>query len=151
MTSRRGFLQTLGAVLGSTVLPSGAVASVVSAAPVAEVAAGVMAVAAVARQFKNSIVLDPQTFEPMVAVSVTENGETHYLASRTPLTLIKLDIKLDGKDPLDFIDHSTIEREQESSNLLDLVVIREQLEREGRSPLTDEETTMIMSKKKIPV
>jgi len=147
MTSRRGFLQSVGAVLGSTVLPSGAVASVVSAAPVAEVAAGVMAVAAVARQFKNSIVLDPQTFEPMVAVSVTENGETHYLASRTPLTLIKLD----GKDPLDFIDHSTIEREQESSNLLDLVVIREQLEREGRSPLTDEETTMIMSKKKIPV
>lgn len=147
MTTRRGFLQSVGAVLGSTVLPSGAVASVVSAAPVAEVAAGVMAVAAVARQFKNSIVLDPKTFEPMIAVSVTENGETHYLASRTPLTLIKLD----GKDPLDFIDHSTIEREQESSNLLDLVVIREQLEREGRSPLTDEETTMIMSKKKIPV
>ena len=144
MTSRRGFLQTIGAVFGSTVLPAGAVASVVSAAPVAEVAVGVMAAVAVARQFKTTVVLDAQTYEPLVAVAITENGETHALASRTPLNIVKID----GKNPLDFIDHSTPEKRQESQNLLNVVVIREQLEREGLPPLTDEEAAMIMAQNK---
>lgn len=144
MTSRRGFLQTIGAVFGSTVLPAGAVASVVSTAPVVEVAAGVMAAVAIARQFKTTVVLDAQTYEPLVAVAITENGETHALASRTPLNIVKID----GKNPLDFIDHSTPEKRQESQNLLDVVVIREQLEREGLPPLTDEEAAMIMAQNK---
>ncbi len=144
MTSRRGFLQTIGAVFGSTVLPAGAVASVVSTAPVVEVAAGVMAAIAVARQFKTTVVLDADTFEPQVAVSVTENGETHALPGRTPLRVVKID----GKGPLEFIDNSTTERRIESQNLLNVVVIREQLEREGLPPLTDEEAAMIMAQNK---
>jgi hypothetical protein len=144
MTSRRGFLQTIGAALGSTVLPAGAVASVVSTAPVVEVAAGVMAAVAVARQFKTTVVLDADTFEPQVAVSVTENGETHALPGRTPLRVVKID----GKGPLEFIDNSTTERRIESQNLLNVVVIREQLEREGLPPLTNEEAAMIMAQNK---
>lgn len=144
MTSRRGFLQTIGAVFGSTVLPAGAVASVVSTAPVVEVATGVMAAVAVARQFKTTVVLDADTFEPQVAVSVTENGETHALPGRTPLRVVKID----GKGPLEFIDNSTTERRIESQNLLNVVVIREQLEREGLPPLTDEEAAMIMAQNK---
>jgi hypothetical protein len=143
MTSRRGFLQTIGAALGSTVLPAGAVASVVSAAPVVEVAAEVMAVAAVARQFKTTRVLDPRTFEPKIAVAITADGESHYLHGSTPLD----QIKIDGKGPLDFIDNSTPERRQESQNLLDVVVIREQLERQGLPPLTNEEAALITARK----
>jgi hypothetical protein len=143
MTTRRGFLQSVGAVLGSTVLPSGAVASVVSAAPVAEVAAGVMAVAAVTRQFKTTVVLDANTFEPCVAVAVIENGERHYLQGHTPLTVVKID----DKTPLEFIDNSTPEKRQESQNLLDVVVIREQLERLSLPSLTNEETSIIMARK----
>ena len=143
MTSRRGFLQTVGAALSSTVLPAGAVASVVSAAPIVEVAAGVMAVAAVARQFKTTVVLDANTFEPCVAVAVTENGERHYLQGRTPLTVVKIG----DKTPLEFIDNSTPEKRQESQNLLDVVVVREQLERLGLPSLTNEETSIIMGRK----
>ena len=142
MTTRRGFLQTVGAALGSTMLPAGAVATVVTAAPVAEVAAGVMAVAAVARQFKTTVVLDANTFEPCVAVAVTENSETHFLQGRTPLTVVKIG----DKTPLEFIDNSTPERRQESQNLLDVIVIREQLERLGMPPLTDEEASIIMAR-----
>jgi len=142
MTTRRGFLQTMGAVFGSTVLPAGAVASVASAAPVAEVAVGVMAAAAVVRQFKTSMVLDPQTLEPKIAVSVTENGERHALAGCTYLN----EVKIDGKTPLEFIDNSTPEKRQESQNLLDVVVIREQLERQGLPPLTDFEAALLMAR-----
>jgi len=143
MTTRRRFLQSVGAVLGSTILPAGAVTSVVSAAPVAEVAAGVMTAAAVVRQFKTARVLDPRTFEPKIAVAITADGESHYLHGSTPLD----QIKIDGKGPLDFIDNSTPERRQESQNLLDVVVIREQLERQGLSPLTNEEAALIMARK----
>ena len=71
MTTRRGFLQTVGAALGSTMLPAGAIASVATAAPVAEVAAGVMAVAAVARRFGVlGGIIDPATFEPKTSVVI---------------------------------------------------------------------------------
>ena len=138
MTSRRGFLQTIGAALGSTVLPAGAVASVVSAAPVAEVATGVMAAVAVARQFKTTRVLNAQTFEPLMAVAVTENGETHYLPDRTPLVVV-MDELMDNRNP---------DQELESEALLELFVIRKQLEQQGLPPLTDEETVMIKAQKK---
>jgi hypothetical protein len=138
MTSRRGFLQTIGAALGSTVLPAGAVASVVSAAPVAEVAAGVMAVAAVARQFKTTRVLDADTFEPCVAVAITENGETHYLPDRTPLVVV-MDELMDNRNP---------DQELESEALLELFVIEKQLKQQGLPPLTNEETAMIKGQKK---
>jgi hypothetical protein len=144
MTSRRGFLQTLGAVFGSTVLPAGAVASVASAAPVAEVAAGVMAAVAVARQFKTTVVLDAQTYEPKIAVAITADDKSHYLGDSTPLS----EVKIDGKGPMEFIDHSTPERRIESQNLLNMVVIREQLERQGLPPLTNEEAAMIMAQNK---
>jgi len=143
MTTRRGFLQSIGAALGSTVLPAGAVASVATAAPVVEAAAGVLAVAAVVRQFTTARVLDPRTFEPKIAVAITTDGESHYLHGSIPLD----QIKIDGKGPLDFIDNSTPERRQESQNLLDVVVIREQLERGGLPPLTDEEASIIMARK----
>ena len=138
MTTRRGFLQSVGAALGSTVLPAGAVASVVSAAPVAEVAAGVMAVAAVARQFKTTRVLNAQTFEPVMAVAITENGETHYLPDRTPLVVV-----LD-----ELMDNRNFNQERESEALLDLFVIEKQLKQQGLPPLTNEETAMIKAQKK---
>ena len=142
MTTRRGFLQTVGAALGSTMLPAGAVATVATAAPVAEVAAGVMAVAAVARQFKTAMVIDAKTLEPVIAVAIKENGKTRYLQGRTPLDTVKIG----DKTPLEFIDNSTPEKRQESQNLLDMVVIREQLERLGMPPLTDEEASIIMAR-----
>ena len=142
MTTRRGFLQTVGAALGSTVLPAGAVATVVSAAPVAEAAAGVMAAVTVARQFKTAMVIDANTLEPVIAVAIKENGETRYLQERTPLDTVKIG----DKTPLEFIDNSTPERRQESHNLLDVIVIREQLERLGMPPLTDEEASIIMAR-----
>lgn len=138
MTTRRGFLQTIGAALGSTVLPAGAVASVVSAAPVAEVAAGVMAVAAVARQFKTTRVLNAQTFEPVMAVAITENGETHYLPDRTPLVVV-----LD-----ELMDNRNFDQELELEALLELFVIETQLKQQGLPPLTNEETAMIKAQKK---
>ena len=142
MTTRRGFLQTVGAALGSTMLPAGAIATVATAAPVAEAAAGVLAAAAVARQFKTAMVIDVHTLEPVIAVAIKENGETHYLQSRTPLA----EVKIGDKTPLEFIDYSTPEKRQESQNLLDMVVIREQLERLGMPPLTDEEASIIMAR-----
>lgn len=138
MTTRRGFLQSVGAALGSTVLPAGAIATVATAAPVAEVAAGVMAVAAVARQFKTTRVLNAQTFEPVMAVAITENGETHYLPDRTPLVVV-MDELMDNRNP---------DQERESEALLELFVIRKQLEQQGLPPLTDEETAMIKAQKK---
>ena len=138
MTTRRGFLQTIGAALGSTVLPAGAVASVVSAAPVAEVAAGVMTVAAVARQFKTTRVLNAQTFEPVMAVAITENGETHYLPDRTPLVVVMDEL----------MDNRNFNQELESEALLDLFVIETQLKQQGLPPLTNEETAMIKAQKK---
>ena len=138
MTTRRGFLQSVGAALGSTVLPAGAVASVVSAAPVAEVAAGVMTVAAVARQFKTTRVLNAQTFEPVMAVAITENGETHYLPDRTPLVVVMDEL----------MDNRNFNQELESEALLDLFVIETQLKQQGLPPLTNEETAMIKAQKK---
>jgi hypothetical protein len=143
MTTRRGFLQSVSAALGSTLLPAGAMASVATAAPVAEVAAGVLAAAAVVRQFKTSVVLDPQTFEPKIAVAITADNKSHYLGDSTPLEVIKID----GKTPLEYIDNSTPERRQESQNLLDVLVIREQLERQGLPPLTNEEAALITARK----
>ena len=138
MTTRRGFLQTVGAALGSTMLPAAATATVTTAAPVAEVAAGVLAVAAVARQFKTTRVLNAQTFEPVMAVAITENGETHYLPDRTPLVVV-MDELMDNRNP---------DQERESEALLELFVIRKQLEQQGLPPLTDEETVMIKAQKK---
>ena len=138
MTTRRGFLQTIGAALGSTVLPAGAITSVVSAAPVAEVAAGVMAVAAVARQFKTTRVLNAQTFEPVMAVAITENGETHYLPDRTPLVVVMDEL----------MDNRNSDQELESEALLELFVIEKQLKQQGLPPLTHEETAMIKAQKK---
>lgn len=69
MTNRRGFLQSVSAALGSTLLPGSTVASVLTAAPVASAAVGVAAVAAVARQFKTSgALLDAATLEPKTSI-----------------------------------------------------------------------------------
>jgi hypothetical protein len=126
-------------------LPAGAVASVASAAPAAEVAAGIMAAAAVARQFKTSTVIDPRTFQPRIAVAITTDDKSRYLGTSDHLDEIK--IKIDGKSPLEFIDNSTPELRQESKNILDVVIIRDQLERQGLPPLTDEETSIIIARK----
>ena len=134
MTNRRGFLQSVGAALGSTLLPGSTVASVLTAAPVASAAVGVAAVAAVARQFKTTRVLNAQTFEPVMAVAITENGETHYLPDRTPLVVV-MDELMDNRNP---------DQERESEAQLDLFVIRKQLEQQGMPPLTPEEETAIL-------
>ena len=69
MTTRRGFLQSVSAALGSTLLPGSTVASVLTTAPVASAAVGVATVAAVARQFKvQGGIIDAATFEPKTSI-----------------------------------------------------------------------------------
>ena len=67
--NRRGFLQSVGAALGSTLLPGSTVASVLTAAPVASAAVGVATVAAVARQFRvQGGIIDAATFKAKTSI-----------------------------------------------------------------------------------
>jgi hypothetical protein len=124
MTTRRGFLQTVGAILGSTTIPAGAVLSVAPVAQVAEVSTGAMAIAAVARQFKTTSVIDARSFEPVIGVTVVQSGHTQFIGSH----VIK----------------DVIEDYENKSELYKLSVIKEQLELKGLPALTDEETRMFL-------
>jgi uncharacterized protein (DUF362 family) len=146
MTTRRGFLQSVGAALGSTILPSGAIASIATAAPVAEVAAGVMAVAAVAavaRQFKSSgVVIDTATFEPISQVVIFNGDES----------VIKENVKYSEifDDPERLAEIEELDKLYPNSNVHSkwtLAATRLVLEKKGMPPLTHEETSIIMARK----
>ena len=146
MTNRRGFLQSVGAALGSTLLPGGTVASVLTAAPVASATVGlatVAAVAAVARQFKTSgVVLDVATLEPKTSVLIfNPDGSS-----------IKEDVMYS-----EILDNPAIRAEVEELEKLypnaqngsrwALVATRLILEKKGMPPLTPEEEAAILEGK----
>jgi len=144
MTNRRVFLRTVGAALGSTLLPGSTVASVLTAAPVASGVATVAAVAAVARQFKSSgVVLDPATFEPISRVVIFNEDES----------VIKEDVKYSEifDDPARLAEIEELDKLYPDSNVHSkwtLAATRLVLEKKGMPPLTAEEEIMIIEGRK---
>jgi hypothetical protein len=140
MTNRRGFLQSVSAALGSTLLPGSTVASVLTAAPVASAAAGVAAVAAVARQFKTSgAIIDAATFEPKTWVAIF-NGDGSIFKGEMMYSEI-----LD--DPARRAEAEELDKLYPDSNVhrrWSLLATRIILEKQGMPPLTPEEETAIL-------
>jgi hypothetical protein len=144
MATRRGFLQSVGAALGSTLLPGSTVASVLTAAPVASGVATVATVAAVARQFKSSgVVLDPATLEPISKVVIFNEDES----------VIKEDVKYSEifDDPARLAEIEELDKLYPNSNVHSkwtLAATRLVLEKKGMPPLTAEEEIMIIEGRK---
>jgi len=140
MTNRRGFLQSVGAALGSTMLFGSTVASVLTAAPAASAVATVAAVAAVARQFKSSgVVLDPATFEPISQV-VIFNGDESVIKEAVKYSEI-------FDDPARLAEIEELDKLYPNSNVHSkwtLAATRLVLEKQGMPPLTAEEEIMII-------
>lgn len=146
MTTRRGFLQTVGAALGSTMLPAGAIATVVTAAPVAEVAAGVMAVAAVARQFRvQGGIIDAATFEPKTSI-VLFNPDGSWFTEDVMYSEILDDLD----DPARRAEAEELDKLYPDSNVhrrWSVLATRIILEKQGMPPLTPEEEIQILEGK----
>ena len=140
MTNRRGFLQSVSAALGSTMLPGSTVASVLTAAPAASGVATVAAVAAVARQFKSSgVVLDPATFEPISQV-VIFNGDESVIKEAVKYSEI-------FDDPTRLAELEELDKLYPNSNVHSkwtLAATRLVLEKQGMPPLTVEEEIAIL-------
>jgi len=140
MTNRRGFLQSVSAALGSTLLPGSTVASVLTAAPAVSAVATVATVAAVARQFKSSgVVLDPATLEPISRVVIFNGDES----------VIKEDVKYSEifDDPARLAEIEELDKLYPNSNVHSkwtLAATRLVLEKQGMPPLTPEEEIMII-------
>ena len=141
MATRRGFLQSVSAALGSTLLPGSTVASVLTAAPVASGVATVAAVAAVARRFKSSgVVLDPATYEPISRVVIFNGDES----------VIKEDVKYSEilDDPAKAAEFSELDKLYPTSSTHSkwtLAATRLVLEKQGMPPLTVEEEIAILN------
>ena len=144
MTNRRGFLQSVSAALGSTLLPGSTVASVLTAAPVSSGVATVAVVAAVARQFKSSgVVLDPATFEPISQV-VIFNGDESVIKEAVKYSEI-------FDDPTRLAELEELDKLYPNSNVHSkwtLAATRLVLEKQGMPPLTAEEEIMIIEGRK---
>jgi hypothetical protein len=144
MTNRRGFLQSVGAALGSTLLPGSTVASVLTAAPAVSAVATVAAVAAVARQFKSSgVVLDPATFEPISRVAIFNPDGSIFKEA------VKYSEIFD--DPARLAELEELDKLYPDSNVHSkwtLAATRLVLEKQGMPPLTPEEEIMIIEGKK---
>ena len=153
MTTRRGFLQSVSAALGSTLLPGSTVASVLTAAPVTSAAVGVAAVAtvaAVARQFKTAVVLDPRTFEPKMTVAIVGKVESYLLGTNFRIEPI-IDANPEVHDALATkraIFTESPEAVEQSKRRMSLIVIQTALGKEGLPPLTEEETALILEQTK---
>jgi hypothetical protein len=136
MTNRRGFLQSVSAALGSTLLPGSTVASVLTAAPVASAAVGVAAVAAVARQFKTSgAFIDAATFEPKTWVAIF-NGDGSVINEEMMFSEILEKAEVEELDKL----YPNVQNGRRWA----LVATRLVLEKQGMPPLTAEEETAIL-------
>ena len=140
MTTRRGFLQSVGAALGSTMLPGSAVASVLTAAPVASAAVGVATVAAVARQFRvQGGIIDAATFEPKTSI-VLFNPDGSCIKETVMYSEI-----LD--DPARRAEAEELDKLYPDSNVhrrWSVLATRIILEKKGMPPLTVEEEAAIL-------
>lgn len=144
MATRRGFLQSVSAALGSTMLPSSTVASVLTAAPAASAAVGVATVAAVARQFRvQGGIIDAATFEPKTSI-VLFNPDGSWFTEDVMYTEI-----LD--DPARRAEAEELDKLYPDSNVhrrWSVLATRIILEKKGMPPLTPEEETAILEGKK---
>ena len=140
MTNRRGFLQSVGAALGSTLLPGSTVASVLTAAPVASAAVGVATVAAVARQFRvQGGIIDAATFEPKTSI-VLFNPDGSCIKETVMYSEI-----LD--DPARRAEAAELDKLYPDSNVhrrWSVLATRIILEKQGMPPLTPEEEIAIL-------
>jgi hypothetical protein len=140
MTNRRGFLQSVGAALGSTLLPGSTVASVLTAAPVASAAVGVAAVAAVARQFKTSgALLDAATLEPKTCVAIFSGDGSIFQATMMYSEILENPARRAEAEELDKL-YPNAHHGRRWSVLATRII----LEKQGMPPLTAEEEIMII-------
>ena len=144
MTNRRGFLQSVGAALGSTLLPGSTVASVLTAAPVASAAVGVATVAAVARQFKTSgSFIDAATFEPKTWVAIFNPDGSIFQATMMFSEILENPARRAEAEELDKL-YPNAHHGRRWSVLATRII----LEKKGMPPLTAEEEIMIIEGKK---
>ena len=143
MTTRRGFLQSVSAALGSTLLPGSTVASVLTAAPVTSAAAPAVTAAATwfrPRQFRVlSGIIDAATFEPKTSI-VLFNPD----GSRFKETVMYSEI-LD--DPARRAEAEELDKLYPDSNVhrrWSVLATRIILEKQGMPPLTVEEEAAIL-------
>jgi len=140
MTNRRGFLQSVGAALGSTLLPGSTVASVLTAAP------AVTAAETWFRPRKFRVVggiIDAATFEPKTSI-VLFNPDGSWFKEDVMYSKI-----LD--DPARRAEVEELDKLYPNSNVHSrwaLVSTRQVLEKQGDPPLTAEEEIMIIESKK---
>jgi len=143
MTNRRGFLQKVSAALGSTLLPGGTVASVLTAAPVASATVGlatVAAVAAVARQFKTSgAIIDAATFEPKTWVAIFNPDGSIFKEEMMYSEILENPARRAEAEELDKL-YPNAHHGRRWSVLATRII----LEKQGMPPLTPEEEIMII-------
>ena len=136
MTTRRGFLQSVSAALGSTLLPGGTVASVLTAAPAVS--------AAVARQFKTSgALLDAATLEPKTWVAIFNPDGSIFKEEMMYSEILE--------NPARRTEVEELDKLYPNSNVHSrwtVVATRIILEKKGMPPLTAEEEIMIIESKK---
>jgi hypothetical protein len=144
MTTRRGFLQSVSAALGSTLLPGSTVASVLTAAPAVSAAVGVATVAAVARRVKTSgALIDAATFEPKTWVAIINPDGSVFEKEMMYSEILD--------DPTKQEECAELDKLYPNSNVHSrwaLVSTRLVLEKQGMPPLTAEEETAILEGKK---
>jgi hypothetical protein len=144
MTTRRGFLQSVSAALGSTLLPGGTVASVLTAAPVTSAAVGVATVAAVARQFKTSgALLDAATLEPKTWVAIFNPDGSVFQKEMMYSEILDDPARRAEAEELDKL-YPDVHHGRRWSVLATRII----LEKQGMPPLTVEEEIMIIESKK---
>jgi hypothetical protein len=137
MTNRRGFLQSVGAALGSTLLPGSTVASVLTAAPVASAAVGV---AAVARQFKTSgALLDAATLEPKTWVAIFNPDGSIFKEEMMYSEILENPARRAEAEELDKLYPNSHHGRRWA-----VLATRIILEKKGMPPLTVEEETAIL-------
>jgi hypothetical protein len=140
MTNRRGFLQSVSAALGSTLLPGGTVASVLTAAPVASAAVGVATVSAVARQFKTSgAIIDAATFEPKTWVAIFNPDGSIFKEEMMYSEILENPARRAEAEELDKL-YPNAHHGRRWSVLATRII----LEKQGMPPLTPEEEIMII-------
>ena len=143
MTNRRGFLQSVGAALGSTLLPGSTVASVLTAAPVASAAAPAVTAAATwfrPRQFRvQGGIIDAATFEPKTSIVLFNPDGSHF--KETVMYSEILD------DPARRAEAEELDKLYPDSNVhrrWSVLATRIILEKQGMPPLTPEEEIAIL-------
>jgi hypothetical protein len=147
MTTRRGFLQSVSAALGSTLLPGSTVASVLTAVPVASAAVGVATVAtvaAVARRVKTSgALIDAATFEPKTWVAIINPDGSVFQKEMMYSEILENPARRAEAEELDKL-YPDVHHGRRWSVLATRII----LEKQGMPPLTPEEEIMIIEGKK---